>query len=51
MAAGEHVDGHQVVTHMVARMREKPDGNTVQVTLGDMSRVTTGRTYGLVYLV
>jgi hypothetical protein len=37
--------------HMVDRMREKPDGNNVEVTIGDMSRVTTGRTYGLVYLV
>ena len=32
-------------------MREKPDGNVLEVTIGDMSRVTTGRTYGLVYLV
>src|SRR6266480_2059548 len=32
-------------------MREKPDGSNVEVTIGDMSRVTTGRTYGLVYLV
>ena len=27
---------------MVDRMREKPGGNTVEVTIGDMSRVTTG---------
>jgi hypothetical protein len=32
-------------------MREKPDGDNVEVTIGDMSRVTTGRTYLLVYLV
>ncbi|MEU0843866.1 hypothetical protein ABZ370_30935 [Streptomyces sp. NPDC005962] len=32
-------------------MREKPGGGRVAVTLGDMSRVATGQTYGLVYLV
>jgi SAM-dependent methyltransferase len=51
MAAGVRVDGIELSMHMVDRMREKPDGNTVHVTMGDMSRVMTGRTYGLVYLV
>jgi hypothetical protein len=32
-------------------MREKPGGDEIEVTMGDMSRATTGRTYGLVYLV
>ena len=36
---------------MVDRMREKPGGDQVEVTMGDMSRVSTGRSYGLVYLV
>jgi hypothetical protein len=36
---------------MVDRMREQPDGHTVAVTMGDISRVTTGRTYGLGYRV
>ena len=49
--AGVRVDGIELSQHMVDRMREKPDGNNVEVTMGDMSRVTTGRTYGLVYLV
>lgn len=49
--AGVRVDGIEQSPHMVDRMREKPDGNTIEVTTGDMSRVTTGRTYGLVYLV
>ena len=49
--AGVRVDGIEMSRHMVDRMREKPDGNHVEVTIGDMSRVTTGRTYGLVYLV
>jgi len=48
---GVRVDGIEMSRHMVDRMREKPAGNNVQVTMGDMSRVTTGRTYRLVYLV
>ena len=51
MRAGVRVDGIEMSGHMVDRMREKPDGDNVEVTIGDMSRVTTGRTYGLVYLV
>ena len=49
--AGVRVDGIEQSPHMIERMREKPDGNSPEVTIGDMSRVTTGRTYGLVYLV
>jgi SAM-dependent methyltransferase len=48
---GVRVDGIEMSRHMVDRMHEKPDGRKVEVTMGDMSRVTTGRTYGLVYLV
>src|SRR6266704_2405353 len=51
LKAGVRVDGIELSQDMVDRMREKPDGNNVKVTMGDMSRVTTGRTYGLVYLV
>jgi SAM-dependent methyltransferase len=50
-AAGVRVDGIELSRHMVERMREKPGGGDVEVTFGDMSRATTGRTYGLVYLV
>lgn len=50
-SAGGRVDGIELSPHMVDRLREKPGGDGVEVTLGDMSRVTTGRTYGLVYLV
>jgi SAM-dependent methyltransferase len=50
-AAGVRVDGIELSPHMIDRMREKPGGDQVAVTMGDMSRVTTGRTYGLVYLV
>ncbi len=50
-AAGVRVDGIELSRHMVDRMREKPGGADVQVTHGDMSRVSTGRSYGLVYLL
>ena len=49
--AGVRVDGIELSPDMVDRMREKPGGNAIQVTTGDMSRATTGRRYGLVYLV
>src|SRR5215470_19238802 len=49
--AGVRVDGIELSQDMVDRMREKPGGDAVDVTMGDMSRVTTGRRYGLVYLV
>jgi len=49
--AGVRVDGIEQSRHMVDRMREKPGGHNLEVTIGDMSRVTTGRTYRLVYLV
>jgi SAM-dependent methyltransferase len=51
MKAGVRVDGIEQSQDMVDRMREKPDGNTIEVIIGDMSLVTTGRSYGLVYLV
>ena len=45
--AGVTVDGIELSQAMVDRMREKPGGNAVEVTIGDMSRVDTGRRYGL----
>lgn len=50
-SAGVPVDGIEMSEHMVDRMRDKPGGQGVKVTIGDMSRVSTGRTYRLVYLV
>jgi SAM-dependent methyltransferase len=50
-AAGVRVEGIELSPDMVDRMREKPGGDAIEVTIGDMSRVTTGRRYGLVYLV
>ena len=49
--AGVRVDGIELSPDMVDRMREKPGGGEIRVTMGDMSRVSTGRRYGLVYLV
>lgn len=49
--AGVPVDGIELSQDMVDRMREKPGGSAIAVTLGDMARASTGRTYGLVYLV
>ena len=50
-AAGGRVDGIEISQDMVDRMREKPGGTDIDVTIGDMSVVRTGRTYSLVYLV
>jgi len=50
-AAGVSVDGIEMSRHMIKRMREKAGGDAIAVTTGDMSRVGTGRTYGVVYLV
>lgn len=49
--AGVRVDGIEQSRHMVDRMREKPGGDRIDVTMGDMSRVGTGRGYRLAYLV
>jgi SAM-dependent methyltransferase len=51
IAAGVNVDGIELSPDMVDRMREKPGGDVVDVSMGDMSKVQMGRTYGLVYLV
>jgi SAM-dependent methyltransferase len=50
-ATGLTVDGIELSTHMVDRIREKPGGIELAVEIGDMSRLDTGRRYGLVYLV
>lgn len=50
-AKGIQVDGIELSTHMVARLRAKPGGDQINITMGDMSVATTGHQYGLVYLV
>ena len=49
--AGVRVDGIELSRDMADRLREKPGGDAVNVMIGDMSTVDTGRRYGLVYLV
>ena len=50
-ARGVPVEGIELSPDMVVRLRAKPGGAGIAVTLGDMSVATTGRRYGLVYLV
>ncbi len=50
-ARGIAVDGIELSPPMVERLRAKPGGNQINVTIGDMSTVPTGHRYGLVYLV
>jgi hypothetical protein len=50
-ALGVTVDGIELSTDMVERLRAKPGGAALNVTIGDMSQVETGRRYGVVYLV
>lgn len=45
------VDGIELSPHMVGRLRAKPGGDGINITVGDMSVATTGHQYGLVYLV
>ena len=51
MESGIRVDGIELSQDMIDRLREKSGGGEIEVTLGDMAEVGTGRTYRLVYLV
>jgi SAM-dependent methyltransferase len=51
IALGVAVDGIELSPAMVARLRTEPGGETLDVTIGDMSLVATGRRYSVVYLV
>jgi SAM-dependent methyltransferase len=48
---GVKVDGIELSTYMVERLRAKTKNNPINVTIGDMSTTTTNQRYGLVYLV
>jgi SAM-dependent methyltransferase len=50
-AKGVQVDGIELSPDMVERLRAKPGGQQINITIGDMSSTITGRRYGLVYLV
>ena len=45
------MDGIELSAAMVDRLREKPGGADLAVTLGDMTSATTGTSYPLVFLV
>jgi SAM-dependent methyltransferase len=50
-AEGIAVDGIDIAPAMVARLREKPGGNAIGVTMGDIADVPVEGRYRLVYVV
>ncbi|MGA7989522.1 MAG: class I SAM-dependent methyltransferase [Candidatus Dormiibacterota bacterium] len=50
-ARGLRVDGIDLSTAMVARLRAKPGGDQLSVTMGDLADVPVDGTYRLIYLV
>lgn len=50
-ARGIRVDGIELSPDMVGRLRAKPGGDAIDVTMGDMSTATVSGRYPLVYLV
>jgi len=50
-AEGIQVDGIELSEPMAARLREKPGGERIGVTLGDMSEVALDGHYRLIYVV
>lgn len=50
-ARGVHVDGVDISPAMVARMRAKPGGEAISVTIGDFAEVPVTGSYRLVYVV
>jgi SAM-dependent methyltransferase len=50
-ARGVHVDGIDLSPAMVAKLRERPGGNQLSVTIGDFADVPVEGTYRLIYLV
>ena len=50
-ATGVRVDGIDLSPHMVAKLRAKPGGEGVDVTLGDFADVGVAGRYALIYVV
>ena len=50
-ARGIHVDGIDISPAMVAKLRDKPGGGEISVTIGDFAAVPVTGTYRLVYIV
>jgi SAM-dependent methyltransferase len=50
-ARGVHVDGIDLSPAMVAKLRERPGGDQLSVTIGDFADVPVEGTYRLIYVV
>src|SRR6266511_137112 len=50
-ARGVRVDGIDLSTAMVGKLREKPGGDQISVTIGDFAEVPVAGTYRLIYVV
>lgn len=50
-ARGIRVDGIDISPHMVARLRAKPGGDQMSVTMGDFADVAVSGTYRLIFIV
>ncbi|MGI8825249.1 MAG: class I SAM-dependent DNA methyltransferase [Chloroflexota bacterium] len=50
-ARGVHVDGIDISPAMVARLRAKPGGGQISVTMGDFADVPVSGTYRLIFVV
>ena len=50
-ARGVRVDGIDLSPDMVARLREKPGGEAISVTIGDFAEVSVEGSYRLIYVV
>ena len=50
-ATGVHVDGIDFSPPMVAKLRAKPGGDAINVTMGDFAEVGVTGTYRLIYVV
>jgi hypothetical protein len=50
-ATGIRVDGIDFSPPMVAKLREKPGGDAIEVTMGDFADVGVAATYDLIYVV
>jgi len=50
-AQGVHVDGIDFSPAMVAKLRAKPGGDCIQITMGDFADVPVSGTYRLIYVV
>src|SRR5262249_57450570 len=48
---GMSVEGVDASAAMVARLRAKPGGDSIPVTMGDMAQVPVSGRFGLVYLI